>query len=335
VEDQSTDTSSLTEAGAGTPDDDAQPVAATPATAATPVGKRGRHRSFRPRAVSAQEEARPEITETTAVEPESTVEPETATVESTQTAPADAESSPLESAVVEDADAKPAKRRRWFRARTAKPVTEDEPAAQAEAAEPAQFETTKDDGAESEDSETADDEVKAVERKPVGRRLAVVVAVAAALFVAAGAFGGAMLQPYLADRATAATKIQVARTATDAVNTMFTYTPTDVEQLSARSAKYLGGDFRDAYTKQVDALAPANKQSQIHRSAQVVGAAIESLNGDNAIAMVYVNISYTSAQTKDLPRIYLIAYRLTMERKRGDWLITSMPWVTSKDLTRV
>jgi Mce-associated membrane protein len=51
--------------------------------------------------------------------------------------------------------------------------------------------------------------------------------------------------------------------------------------------------------------------------------------------MVYVNISYTSAQTKDVPRIYLIAYRLTMERERGDWLVTSMPWVTSKDLTRL
>lgn len=317
MENQSTDTSSLTEAGTGTP--------------GTPVGKRGRHRTFRPRAVSATIEATPEITEATAVEPESTV------AESTQTPAADAESSALESsetapaepepAVVDATDAKRAKRRRWFRARTAEPATEGDAAAPPE--------STEGDATEPDAPEPADDEVKAVGRKPVGRRLAVAVAVAAALFVAAGAYGGAMLQPYLADQAIAATKIQVVRTATEAVNTMFTYNPANVEQLSARSAKYLGGDLRDAYTKQVDALAPANKQSQIVRKSQVVGAAVESLNGDNAIAMVYVNITYTSAQTKDLPRMYYIAYRLTMERKRGDWLITSMPWVTSKDLTRM
>ena len=171
--------------------------------------------------------------------------------------------------------------------------------------------------------------------RPAGRRMAIAAAVAAALFVAAGAFGGAMLQPYLADRAAAHTKMNIARTAAAAITTLFTNTPDDMDQLSARSAKYLGGDLRDAYAKQVDALAATNKQNQIKRSAQVVGAAVESLKGSNATAMVYANVTYNSAATKDVPKIFLVSYRLTMQRKGSDWVITNMPWITSKDLTRV
>ncbi|MBV8965400.1 MAG: Mce protein [Mycobacteriaceae bacterium] len=172
-------------------------------------------------------------------------------------------------------------------------------------------------------------------RKQVGRPMAIAVAVAAVLFVAAAAFGGAMLQPYLADRAVANTKMDIARTATAAITTLFTYTPEDMDQLPARTAKYLGGDLKDSYAKQVDALAATNKQNQIHRSAQVVGAAVESLNGPTATAMVYANVTYTSAATKDVPKIFLVSYRLTMQRKGSDWVITNMPWITSKDLTRV
>ena len=135
------------------------------------------------------------------------------------------------------------------------------------------------------------------------------------LFVAAGAFAGAMVQPYLSDRAVAQTKLTIARTATDAITTLFTYTPEDVDQLPARSSKYLGGDLKDAYAKQVDALAATNKQNQIKRSAQVVGTAIESLNGSDATAIVYANITYNSAATKDIPKIFLVSYRLTMQRR--------------------
>ena len=62
--------------------------------------------------------------------------------------------------------------------------------------------------AATEDDEAVDggDEVVRFRRRPAAGRLSVIVAaVAAALFVAAGAFAGAMLQPYLIDRATVAT----------------------------------------------------------------------------------------------------------------------------------
>jgi Mce-associated membrane protein len=315
VEDQQTDTGDLT--GAATPD------APSSASAATPVGKRGRHRTFRPRPVTARKEEAPsEITESSAAEPESTAVEKSppADAAAVKGSAAEPESAEAESTDGEDSDAKPAKRRRWFRARAATPVAGDDAATSAENAEPAA-------------SEEADGEVK--ERKPVGKRLTVAVAAAAAIFVAAGAFGGAMLEPYVADRAATSTKIEIAKTAKDAITTLFTYTPDDMEQLPDRAARYLGGDLKESYAKQVDLLAATNKQSQIHRNAEVVGAAVESFKGDDATAMVYANISYTSAQTKDIPRIFLVAYRLTMQRKGGDWLITNMPWITSKDLTRI
>lgn len=336
MEDQRPDESNLTDAGAEAPDADTAAAAGV-----RPVGKRGRHRSFRPRAAADKQEATPELTEPTATESESTA------TDKTEAAPAEPDSAAVESsdatpAEAAEAAAKSAKRRRWFRARKVAPVADDEPAAP-ETAESATPEAVEAGAAEeatlADDPDAAaaaqDDEIETVERKPAGAWLAAAVAVAAALFVAAGAFGGVVLQPYLADRVAASTKIRIAETAKDAITTMFTYTPDDMEQLSSRSARYLGGNLKEEYAKQVDALTATNKQSQIRRNAQVVGAAVESLKGNNATAMVYANITYTSSQTKEVPRIFLVAYRLTMERKSGDWLVTNMPWITSKDLTRL
>jgi Mce-associated membrane protein len=345
VEDQPTDASDLTETAASGEGGTAASSGAV-SRGAVPVGKSsGRHRTFRPRPVAATPAASDAATgdapgETVAetVEAESPAVEETVekTVADTVEDTVEAEAPVAEETVAAEAPTKSsakAKRRRWFRGRAAADATSEvaeEPAAASEITESA-------DSVEEFPAEEPNDEpdAKRVGPKPVGRRLVIAVAVAAALFVAAGAFGGAMLQPYLADRAVANTKLNVARTAAAAITTLFTYTPDDMDQLAARSAKYLGGDLRDSYAKQVDALAATNKQNQIKRSAQVVGAAVESLNGPNATAMVYANVTYNSAAVKDVPKIFLVSYRLTMQRKGSDWVITNMPWITSKDLTRV
>ena len=310
MEDQPTDRSDLT-ATANEP-------AASGVEKPVPVGKRGgRHRSFRPRSAAATAGSADATAEAASVA--ETVEAEVSAVdESTE--------------VIADPTVKP-KRRRWFR-RQATDVSGDE------ATEEATIADEVGTGGPGEESDAATQisewpETELRVRKPAGRRITIAVAAAAALFVAAGAFGGAMLQPYLSDRAVANTKLDIAQTATDAITTLFTYTPEDMDQLPDRSAKYLGGELKDEYTKQVDALAATNKQNQIHRDAQVVGTAVESLSGPDATAMVYANITYPSAATKDLPKIYLVSYRLTMQRKGSDWVITHMPWITSKDLTRV
>jgi Mce-associated membrane protein len=254
---------------------------------------------------------------------------------------------PTEEAAIPDVVSQSApktKRRWWFRGRSAATSEDATVEAQAPDEQIAPGDTAESAGVEAESgaveefpTEGPDDTKPAAPaaRKPVGRRMAIATAVVATLFVAAGAFGGAMLQPYLADRALAQTKVEIARTATTAITTLFTYTPEDMDRLSARSAKYLGGDLKDSYAKQVDALVATNKQNQIHRNAQVVGAAVESVNGPTATAMVYANVTYTSAATKDAPKLFLVSYRLTMQRKGSDWVITNMPWITSKDLTRV
>jgi Mce-associated membrane protein len=315
VEDQPTDRSDLTDAGAA---DAAAVDAADRARRAVPVGKRrGRHRTFRPRAAAA---AVPDTADA-----EATVAGEES-VEGQESGAGEA-SVEGEATVEAEAPAEPSpktKRRRWFRGRADKNAD----TTTGESAE---------DGEElpAEEADEGEPDRKPVGPKQVGRRMVIAVAVAAALFVAAGAFGGAMLQPYLADQAVAKTKLNIARTAAAAITTLFTYTPDDMDQLAARSAKYLGGDLKDSYAKQVDALAATNKQNQIKRNAQVVGAAVESLNGSNATAMVYANVTYNSAAVKDVPKIFLVSYRLTMQRKGSDWVITNMPWITSKDLTRV
>ncbi len=97
------------------------------------------------------------------------------------------------------------------------------------------------------------------------------------MFVAAGAFAGATVQPYLADRAAVATKLDIARTAADAITTLWTYTPEDMDKLPDRSAKYLSGDFEDQYRKYVDAIVPTNRQAKVTNNTQVVGTAVESL----------------------------------------------------------
>ena len=135
---------------------------------------------------------------------------------------------------------------------------------------------TEDD--EADDAEAADEPVVGVkEWRPVSKWSAIAAAVAAALFVGSAAFAGATMQPYLTDRATVATKLRVARTAANAITTLWTYTPQNIDKLADRASQYLSGDFQAAYRKYLDALVAPNKQAQITNTTQVVGAAVESL----------------------------------------------------------
>ena len=147
---------------------------------------------------------------------------------------------------------------------------------ESEVPESAESESAESESEESED--TAPEPVKepSAARKWLTRnkkRLALVSS--AGLFVGAGAFAGAAVEPYLMERATVATKEQIARTAADAIATLWSYTPDDMDKLSERSARYLGGDFGVQYRRYVDAIAPTNKQAQVSSSTAVVAAAVE------------------------------------------------------------
>ncbi len=166
-----------------------------------------------------------------------------------------------------------------------------------------------------------------------GKRLAIAVAAAAVLFVGSAAFAGAAVQPYLADRATAATKLKVARTAANAITTLWTYTPENMDALADRAAAYLTGDFEAQYRKFVDAIVAPNKQAKVTNTTEVTGAAVESLDDPNAVVIVYTNTASTSPLTKNIPSLKYLSYRLFMKRTNGRWLVTRMTTITSLDLT--
>jgi Mce-associated membrane protein len=187
--------------------------------------------------------------------------------------------------------------------------------------------------AEGDKAATSAGDGSAAARRPVGKRLAIAAGVAAVLFVGSAAFAGATVQPYLADEATVATKLNIARTAANAVTTLWTYTPDNLDKLPDRAATYLSGDLEVQYRKFIDAIAPANKQAKITNNTQVVGAAVESLNGAEAVAIVYTNTTSTSPETKGIPSLKYLSYRLFMKRDHARWLVTRMTTITSLDLT--
>jgi Mce-associated membrane protein len=214
--------------------------------------------------------------------------------------------------------------------RTAKAVEE----------QPVSDEVTTDEAAESdapeaeaEPAEAPEDQPILVPHRPAGKRLKIAAVAASVLFVGAAAFAGAMVQPYLADRAQVDIKLDVARTAANAITTLWTYTPDNIESLPDRSAGYLGGDFANEYRKFIDAIVPPNKQAQVTNTTEVKGTAVETLTPTEATAIVYTNSIATSPVTKNIPSLRYLSYRLTMERRDAKWLITRMSTVTSLDLT--
>jgi Mce-associated membrane protein len=187
---------------------------------------------------------------------------------------------------------------------------------------------------EEEESAESDTEDQRPRRKILaGKRLAIAIAVAALLFVGSAAFAGAAVHPYLTDRATAATKLNVARTAANAITALWTYTPENMDGLADRAAAYLSGDFEAQYRKFVDSIVAPNKQAKVTNTTQVTGVAVESLDDPNAVVIVYTNTTSTSPLTKNIPSLKYLSYRLFMKRTNGHWLVTRMTTITSLDLT--
>jgi Mce-associated membrane protein len=197
------------------------------------------------------------------------------------------------------------------------------------------------DAADTEASDAADGEADEADDKPVktrrrwlaGKWAGIAAALAAVLFVGSAAFAGTALHPYLSDRATAATKLKVAQTAANAITTLWSYNPENMDKLADRAAAYLSGDFEAQYRKFIDAIVAPNRQAKITNQTQVTGAAVESLEDSNAVVIVYTNSTSTSPLNKNIPSLKYLSYRLFMKRVNGRWLVTRMTTVTSLDLT--
>lgn len=187
-----------------------------------------------------------------------------------------------------------------------------------------------------EDEHEAGDETVTAAAKPRVRKgisLRIAGVLAAALFVASAAFAAGASQPYLVDRAEVATKLDIARTAARAIHTLWNYTPENMDTLPDRAAVYLSGDLEAQYRKFIAAIAEGNKQAKVTDSTEIVGAAVESLQGPEATVIVYTNTSATSELNKSMPQIKYLTYRLFMKREQNRWVVTRMPTITSLDLT--
>ncbi|KWX24148.1 mammalian cell entry protein [Mycolicibacterium wolinskyi] len=219
------------------------------------------------------------------------------------------------------------------RAAAVEPEVEREPEAEVEAEPEPEPEAEAADPEEPEPAAEEKPEPVLVPHRPAGKRLTHAAVGAAAVFVAAGAFAGAMVQPYLSDRALVDTKLQVAQTSADAITTLWTYTPDNIESLPDRASRYLSNDFANQYRQFIDSIVPSNKQAQITNNTQVVGTAVESISPTEATAIVYTNSVSTSPVTKNVPSLRYLSYRLTLVRDGGDWRITQMPALTQLDLS--
>jgi Mce-associated membrane protein len=206
------------------------------------------------------------------------------------------------------------------------------------AAEPAKdAEPAADDEASSDeiagDATEPAEEAVLVPHRPAGKRLKIAAAAAAVLFVAGGAFLGATAQPVIANRALVETKLDIARTAANAITTLWSYTPENMDSLAERSARYLTGDFAFQYRKFIDSIVATNKQAQVTNTTDVLGTAVESVSGPEATALVYTNSVATSPVSKNIPSLRYLSYRLEMKHERSDWRITKMTTITTLDLT--
>jgi Mce-associated membrane protein len=316
VEDQPTDSSDLT----------------ADTTAAVPRGKAAHNRHRLPRQKAQQFGEADAADEAGTDAAETTSEPTDATeaVELTKPSAESSEADTSETAWVET----PKRRRRipWRRDRTAADAPSVSPPVE-EAVEVAVEEAEVSDDAPEPETVEESAEPVLIAHRPAGRALKLLAVVAGVLFVSAAAFAGATIQPYLADRAAVQTKFLIAETAANAITTLWTYTPDDMDKLPDRSARYLGGDFAADYKRYIDAIVAPNKQAQVTNNTQVLGAAVESLTPTDATAIVYTNSVATSPVTKGIPSLRYLSYRLTMKRQDNRWLITQMVAVTKLDLT--
>jgi Mce-associated membrane protein len=204
--------------------------------------------------------------------------------------------------------------------------------AEAEAEAEAGADAETDPTAEAQDATSAPPARK--RRKKTGRVAAAFVAVAATLFVGSAAVAGAMVQPYLVERATVDVKQKVARAAAQAITTLWSYTPENMDNLASRAGRYLTGDFGAQYRKFVEeSVVAPNKQYKVTTSTEVTGVAVETLNDPNATVIVYTNTTTTTPLKKNIPSMQYLSYLLTMKRDGDRWLVARMNTITSLDVT--
>ncbi|WP_245546008.1 twin-arginine translocation pathway signal [Nocardia higoensis] len=121
------------------------------------------------------------------------------------------------------------------------------------------------------------------------------------------------------DDAAARTAVEAATTGTVA---LLSYTPDTIDADFASAKTHLTGDFLAYYsqfTQQV--VAPAAKEKSVSTDAAVVRSAVAELTPDQAVVLVFINQTTTSAEKPD-PALTASSVRVTLTKVDDAWRIS-------------
>ena len=188
-------------------------------------------------------------------------------------------------------------------------TSDDEPVA-----EPSDSDTG---GETTESTESAGEEPILVPHRPAGKRLKIAAAAAAVLFVAGGAFLGAMAQPVIANRASVRDEAGHRPHRPECDHHAVVVHPGE-HGLACRPLGPLSHRrFRVRSTASSSTRSsPPTSRLRSRTPPSVLGTAVESVTPSEATAIVYTNSVATSPVSKNIPSLRYLSYRLEMKRDR-------------------
>jgi len=177
---------------------------------------------------------------------------------------------------------------------------------------------------EAEESAGIDDEVDATRpRKRLVGKIVAAVAASLAVLVSLGLLGWVVYFWYLPDRDVDAAAAKAAVTAaSEGTVAVLSYGPETLDNDLSAAKSHLTGGFLKDYTQFTDNLLKvAVKEKSVKATAVVLRAALQELDPDKAVALVFVN---ESNQSKDKPEPTYRAsiVTVTMTKVDGKWLIS-------------
>ncbi|MCZ8377516.1 hypothetical protein O6P37_01435 [Mycobacterium sp. CPCC 205372] len=118
-----------------------------------------------------------------------------------------------------------------------------------------------------------------------------------------------------------AARTESLQAARSTVALMLTYDPAKIDQQLAEARDLLTGPFRDTYiTMTNDIVIPGAKQQGITAVASVPGAAIESVDKNRAVTMLYVNQKVSVGG--QMPTDNLSTVKVTLDKVGDRWLVS-------------
>ncbi|MEV3902249.1 hypothetical protein AB0K11_07970 [Mycobacterium sp. NPDC050551] len=122
-------------------------------------------------------------------------------------------------------------------------------------------------------------------------------------------------------RQTDAARAESLQAARNTVTVMLTYEPAKIDEQLSQARDLLTGPFRETYTRMTNEIViPGAKQQGITAVAAVPGAAIESVDKNHAVTMLYVNQKVSIGG--QMPTDNLSTVRVTLDKVGDRWLVS-------------